>query len=203
MYGIFWVWILLVVYLDLCLIINFRVTVLYIFYLIFIIPISMHADRKIPVFYYFIFTSYAFHIFIFFYCSSHSAMHFIAWVIGISCWWNWFFGITGMSLRTKGKPEKANGANNTESSLVSGEFSPVSMDIERPHSEDQRPDSPMYMQKERSEVRELNSDRKNGRAQTLQQTENRRVIIITHINIFLYATCFWIQNGTLPVSFLY
>ncbi|XP_067659030.1 solute carrier family 22 member 18-like [Haliotis asinina] len=25
-----------------------------------------------------------------------------------------------------------------------------------------------------------------------------RVIAITHLNIFLYATCFWIQNGTLP-----
>ena len=28
-----------------------------------------------------------------------------------------------------------------------------------------------------------------------------KVIAVTHINIFLYATCFWIQTGTLPVSF--
>ena len=27
-----------------------------------------------------------------------------------------------------------------------------------------------------------------------------RVILVTHINIFLYATCFWIQTGTLPVG---
>jgi hypothetical protein len=26
-----------------------------------------------------------------------------------------------------------------------------------------------------------------------------RVILSTHFNIFLYATCFWIQIGTLPV----
>ena len=29
-----------------------------------------------------------------------------------------------------------------------------------------------------------------------------KVILVTHINIFLYATCFWIQTGTLPVSFI-
>lgn len=27
-----------------------------------------------------------------------------------------------------------------------------------------------------------------------------KVILITHVNIFLYSTCFWIQTGTLPVS---
>ncbi|KAL8584182.1 hypothetical protein ACOMHN_034868 [Nucella lapillus] len=27
---------------------------------------------------------------------------------------------------------------------------------------------------------------------------HRQVILSTHINIFLYSTCFWIQNGTLP-----
>lgn len=27
-----------------------------------------------------------------------------------------------------------------------------------------------------------------------------KVIIVTHVNIFLYSTCFWIQTGTLPVS---
>ena len=27
-----------------------------------------------------------------------------------------------------------------------------------------------------------------------------RVILVTHVNIFLYSTCFWIQTGTLPVS---
>lgn len=26
-----------------------------------------------------------------------------------------------------------------------------------------------------------------------------RVILLTHVNIFLYSACFWIQNGTLPV----
>lgn len=27
-----------------------------------------------------------------------------------------------------------------------------------------------------------------------------KVILVTHLNIFLYSTCFWIQIGTLPVS---
>lgn len=27
-----------------------------------------------------------------------------------------------------------------------------------------------------------------------------KVILITHVNIFLYSTCYWIQTGTLPVS---
>ena len=27
-----------------------------------------------------------------------------------------------------------------------------------------------------------------------------KVVLVVHINIFLYATCFWIQTGTLPVS---
>ena len=27
-----------------------------------------------------------------------------------------------------------------------------------------------------------------------------KVIAVTHFNIFLYATCFWIQTGTLPVG---
>lgn len=26
-----------------------------------------------------------------------------------------------------------------------------------------------------------------------------KVILLTHVNIFLYSACFWIQNGTLPV----
>ena len=29
-----------------------------------------------------------------------------------------------------------------------------------------------------------------------------KVIAVTHINIFLYATCFWIQTGTLPVGII-
>lgn len=29
-----------------------------------------------------------------------------------------------------------------------------------------------------------------------------KVILSTHFNIFLYATCFWIQIGTLPVSLI-
>ncbi|XP_076437631.1 solute carrier family 22 member 18-like [Babylonia areolata] len=31
-----------------------------------------------------------------------------------------------------------------------------------------------------------------------EKKSNRRVILSTHFNIFLYSTCFWIQNGTLP-----
>ena len=27
-----------------------------------------------------------------------------------------------------------------------------------------------------------------------------RTILTTHVNVFLYATCFWIQIGVLPVS---
>ena len=27
-----------------------------------------------------------------------------------------------------------------------------------------------------------------------------KVVFVTHINIFLYSTCFWIQTGTLPVG---
>ena len=30
----------------------------------------------------------------------------------------------------------------------------------------------------------------------------KRVLIVTHVNIFLYAMCFWIQNGSLPVNIL-
>lgn len=32
----------------------------------------------------------------------------------------------------------------------------------------------------------------------LQRAVERRVVLTTHLNIFLYSTCFWIQNGTLP-----
>ncbi|KAK7446771.1 hypothetical protein BaRGS_00040238 [Batillaria attramentaria] len=32
----------------------------------------------------------------------------------------------------------------------------------------------------------------------MQRSHNKRVILTTHFNIFLYSTCFWIQNGTLP-----
>ena len=27
---------------------------------------------------------------------------------------------------------------------------------------------------------------------------NKRIVLITHLNVFLYATCYWIQSGTLP-----
>ena len=30
-----------------------------------------------------------------------------------------------------------------------------------------------------------------------------KAVFVTHINIFLYSTCFWIQTGTLPVFILY
>ena len=29
---------------------------------------------------------------------------------------------------------------------------------------------------------------------------NMRTVLTTHVNVFLYATCFWIQIGVLPVS---
>lgn len=35
---------------------------------------------------------------------------------------------------------------------------------------------------------------------TIGKWKFNKVILSTHFNIFLYATCFWIQIGTLPVS---
>merc|ERR1712156_914295 len=30
------------------------------------------------------------------------------------------------------------------------------------------------------------------------ETRNKRIVLITHFNVFLYAACYWIQSGTLP-----
>ena len=35
---------------------------------------------------------------------------------------------------------------------------------------------------------------------TIMGRQFNSVILMTHFNIFLYAMCFWIQTGTLPVS---
>lgn len=34
----------------------------------------------------------------------------------------------------------------------------------------------------------------------MDRERDRRTILTTHLNIFLYSSCFWIQTGTLPVS---
>ena len=33
---------------------------------------------------------------------------------------------------------------------------------------------------------------------TVETGMNKRIVLITHLNVFLYATCYWIQSGTLP-----
>ncbi len=33
-------------------------------------------------------------------------------------------------------------------------------------------------------------------------SKNRRIVVVTNINVFLYATCFFIQVNSLPVSFV-
>ena len=40
-------------------------------------------------------------------------------------------------------------------------------------------------------------ERENTEKNMLKQNKTR-VTLITHINIFLYSTCYWIQSGTLP-----
>ena len=40
-------------------------------------------------------------------------------------------------------------------------------------------------------------ERENTEKNMLKQNKSR-VTLITHINIFLYSTCYWIQSGTLP-----
>merc|ERR1712012_1436606 len=30
------------------------------------------------------------------------------------------------------------------------------------------------------------------------ETKSKRIVLITHFNVFLYAACYWIQSGTLP-----
>ncbi|ESO83196.1 hypothetical protein LOTGIDRAFT_133911 [Lottia gigantea] len=41
-------------------------------------------------------------------------------------------------------------------------------------------------------------DEKKGRIITIFGRQFNSVILLTHFNIFLYATCFWIQQGVLP-----
>jgi len=43
------------------------------------------------------------------------------------------------------------------------------------------------------EIAELEKERESVKA-----AENRKIILITHFNVFMYATCYWIQVGTLP-----
>ena len=34
----------------------------------------------------------------------------------------------------------------------------------------------------------------------LEEKKNKRILFITHFNVFMYAACFFMQSGTLPVS---
>merc|ERR1712025_760699 len=43
------------------------------------------------------------------------------------------------------------------------------------------------------EIAELEKERESVKA-----AENGKIILITHFNVFMYATCYWIQVGTLP-----
>jgi len=35
-------------------------------------------------------------------------------------------------------------------------------------------------------------------ADSASEGRNKRIVLITHFNVFLYAACYWIQSGTLP-----
>ena len=46
---------------------------------------------------------------------------------------------------------------------------------------------------------ELASEEEEAR-RTSDEGRNKLVLLVTHFNVFMYATCFFIQTGTLPVS---
>ena len=47
--------------------------------------------------------------------------------------------------------------------------------------------------KEEKEGKEGMAEQQGGRGL------RERIVLITHFNVFMYATCYWIQSGTLPV----
>jgi len=53
------------------------------------------------------------------------------------------------------------------------------------------------IEKER-EAKEEELSKADENLESLQNDENRKIILITHFNVFMYATCYWIQIGTLP-----
>ena len=34
----------------------------------------------------------------------------------------------------------------------------------------------------------------------LEENKNKQILVFTHFNVFMYAACFFMQSGTLPVS---
>ena len=48
-------------------------------------------------------------------------------------------------------------------------------------------------EKSESDVKE-----KEVKVLTMETGQNKRIVLITHFNVFMYATCYWIQSGTLP-----
>jgi len=47
---------------------------------------------------------------------------------------------------------------------------------------------------EREEKQKYDNDKESK----IANGKNRKIIYITHFNVFMYATCYWIQSGTLP-----
>ena len=50
---------------------------------------------------------------------------------------------------------------------------------------------------EREQI-ENDSKEKGSKILTVETGQNKRIVFITHFNVFMYATCYWIQSGTLP-----
>jgi len=48
------------------------------------------------------------------------------------------------------------------------------------------------------EKHESDGKEKETKILTLETGQNKRIVLITHFNVFMYATCYWIQSGTLP-----
>jgi len=48
------------------------------------------------------------------------------------------------------------------------------------------------------EKHESDGKEKESKILTLETGQNKRIVLITHFNVFMYATCYWIQSGTLP-----
>merc|ERR1712123_109299 len=48
------------------------------------------------------------------------------------------------------------------------------------------------------EQKESDSKEKENKILTVETGQNKRIVFITHFNVFMYATCYWIQSGTLP-----
>jgi len=55
------------------------------------------------------------------------------------------------------------------------------------------------LEKEKS-IREAEEKEKQQKEkiQTVETGQNQKIVLITHFNVFMYATCYWIQSGTLP-----